>query len=143
MVLIRPDSEADKHRPYHNKTPKRVLHFSDGTLEEYSTDDEEVDSPHKEVVDPRTLSWGPWMVYKTWAAGETTLSVIDYIGESLASLFGITTPKYYFELEEYKRQQEQEKKIEELQKGWSEPADSVINIPLETVATSQPKPVNV
>lgn len=31
----------------HVKTPRRVLHFSDGVIEEYSTDDE-VDGPNKD-----------------------------------------------------------------------------------------------
>ena len=38
------------------KPPIRVLHFSDGTLEEYSSDEEdkkdEVDDKNKQVVDP-------------------------------------------------------------------------------------------
>ena len=34
------------------KTPKRILHFSDGTLEEYSTDEDEVDEAPKQIIDP-------------------------------------------------------------------------------------------
>lgn len=40
-----------------------------------------------------TLAWGPWFWYKAWSAGTTTLSAVDTIGEFLASLFGITTPR--------------------------------------------------
>lgn len=50
------------------------------------------------------MAWGPWMLYKTWAAGNSTLSFIDYLGEALASLFGITTPrcvKYFSGLKQF------------------------------------------
>ena len=56
------------------RVPRRVLHFSDGTLEEYSTEDEDVQEAAVEeerrrkeseqaVVDPRTLRWFPWMLW--------------------------------------------------------------------------------
>lgn len=47
------------------KVPKRILHFSDGTLEEFSDDDETDNTPQgeKTVVDPvglkRTLAVTP------------------------------------------------------------------------------------
>jgi hypothetical protein len=62
--------------PEHPKkrTPRRILHFSDGILEEYSTDEEEAAEreaveekkkreKEKTVVDPRTLRWLPWMLW--------------------------------------------------------------------------------
>jgi hypothetical protein len=54
------------------RVPRRILHFSDGTLEEYSTEEEEEvtaveekKKAHSEqaVVDPRTLRWFPWMLW--------------------------------------------------------------------------------
>lgn len=45
----------------------------------------------------------PWMWYQTTMAGTKTLQVCDYLGESLASFFGITTPKYRFEINEFYR----------------------------------------
>lgn len=108
------------------KTPKKVLHFSDGTLEEYSTDDE-VDSSNKEntisTVDPKTLSWGPWIWYYTATAGTKTLEVCDSLGEHLADFFGITSPKYQYEIDEYNRimaEEEERKKRQDLEMGgWS------------------------
>lgn len=47
------------------------------------------------------LTWFPWMWYQTVTAGSKALEVCDYVGESLASFFGITTPKYQFEINEY------------------------------------------
>ncbi|CAG9762468.1 unnamed protein product [Ceutorhynchus assimilis] len=140
MVLIRPEDYCDENAPpnvasYKHKTPKRTLTFSDGLLEEYSTDDEDYgDKPTQEIVNPETMTWGPWMMYKTWAAGASTLSYIDYVGEILASLFGITTPRYYFELEEYKRRKASADRLAEQEKGWSETKDhNVIEVPLKNM----------
>ncbi|KAL0279402.1 UNVERIFIED_CONTAM: hypothetical protein PYX00_000972 [Menopon gallinae] len=81
---------------------KRVLHFSDGTL-----DLDELDTPQvveqPAPVDPQTLTWGPWMWYYTVFAGSKALEACDYMGEFLAEFFGITTPKYQYEIDEYHR----------------------------------------
>lgn len=110
------------------KVPRRVLHFSDGTIEEYSTDEE--DGPEPKVVqqnvqqltsiDPKTLAWMPWFWYQTAVAGSKTLEVCDYLGESLASFFGITTPKYQFEIDHYQQmvaEEEELKKKQDLEMG--------------------------
>ncbi|KAG5886448.1 hypothetical protein JTB14_012860 [Gonioctena quinquepunctata] len=88
-----------------------------------------------------SLTWGPWILYKAWSAGLSTLSVVDTVGEFLASIFGITTPRYYFELEEYKRREEVELKQQEERQGWSQPATA--SFPLNEMNTSTPEPVNV
>lgn len=124
MTLIDPEefknvSEGDSnYSTIKLKTPKRVLHFCDGVLEEYS--DDEIDSSPAQTtttVDVSTLSWVPWAQYKIWAVGFTTFSYMETMGEYLAAFFGITTPKYYFELEEYKRRQNEEATQKQ---GWSE-----------------------
>lgn len=46
--------------------------------------------------------------------GSSTLNSIDYVGESLANFFGITTPKYQFEIN-YHNNIMQEVSISELQ----------------------------
>lgn len=152
------------------RVPKRVLHFSDGILEEFSTDEEdEADSANtnKTLVDPvclttkinillliqliiqANLTWGPWFMYKAWSAGSSTLSAVDVVGEFFANLFGITTPKYYFELEEYKRRQAANKAREEHQKSWgsNDKENDTITVPLqklgESVAPNKDDPVNV
>ena len=85
------------------KVPKRVLHFSDGILEEYSTDEEEREERRKaaeeqekqqQVADPSTMSWLPWALYLAWLAATNTLAVCDSVGEKLAWWLGITSPKY-------------------------------------------------
>ncbi|KAL3267394.1 hypothetical protein HHI36_011523 [Cryptolaemus montrouzieri] len=131
MTLIDPDEykSAVDGDPFYAaiklKTPKRVLHFSDGVLEEYS--DDEIDCSPKEVkavVDPATLSWGPWTWHKFWSAGVTTINYLDGMGEFMAAVFGITTPKYYFELEEFRKRQNEAAVDQSQRKGWSEPAGS-------------------
>lgn len=88
------------------------------------------------------MTWGPWLWYKAWAAGTSTLSVIDYMGESLASFFGITTPRYYFELEEYRRREELNKRDRDQAKGWSELQDIQLRGE-DAVNTAQPQPIPV
>lgn len=48
-----------------------------------------------------TLTWGPWLWYKTITASSKTLRACDYAGEKLAKFFGITTPKYEYEIDVY------------------------------------------
>ncbi|XP_053669666.1 protein FAM177A1 [Anopheles nili] len=88
------------------RAPKRVLHFCDGTLEEFSDDDtDQVDNPEPAPVDESKLKWSEWMRYKTCKFGSTVLAGCDYVGEGLASFLGITTPKYSYEIEQFKRMQ--------------------------------------
>ncbi|KRT84122.1 hypothetical protein AMK59_1351, partial [Oryctes borbonicus] len=110
------------------RVPKRVLHFSDGILEEYSDDETDNTSPKEEqVVDPKSLTWGPWLIFKAWMAGTSTLAAIDHVGEYLADFFGITTPKYQSEINEYERIQARRKELEETRRGWTEPENSESN----------------
>ncbi|OWR42551.1 hypothetical protein KGM_208520 [Danaus plexippus plexippus] len=97
----------------------------------------ELDSAPKdnEVVDPKTLSWGPWFTYQTWKSGSKVLGALDYAGETLANFFGITTPKYIIEIEEYERMQMEKKKIDEESAGWvpkSVDIPLVLNEPIKT-----------
>lgn len=110
-----------------NKVPRRILHFSDGTLEEYSTDEEEDTTDYKKDnhvahVNPGQMPWAPWMWYQAATAATQTLQVCDYLGESLASFFGITTPKYQYEIEEYHRviaeEKEMQQKMDMEMGGW-------------------------
>lgn len=90
------------------RAPKRVLHFSDGTLEEFSDDEEDqVDAVKREdtTVDESKMNWSDWMMHKTCKLGTSVLAGCDFVGEGLASMLGITTPKYSFEIEEFKRMQ--------------------------------------
>lgn len=60
----------------------------------------------------------PWFRYKFWTAGNKTISVIDYVGETIAYVLGITSPKYQLEINEYNRMQQRLRKSQEETKGW-------------------------
>ncbi|XP_059208560.1 protein FAM177A1 [Centropristis striata] len=100
------------------KVPRRTIFFASGeTMEEYSTDEEEeVEEPVKRdvvTVDPSKLTWGPYFWFHMWRMGTSTISVCDYMGERLASLFGITSPKYQYAIDEYYRIKKEEEEEEE------------------------------
>lgn len=46
-------------------------------------------------------NWVDWLRFKTNAVGHVALNVCDYLGDNLSSFFGITTPKYQFEIDHY------------------------------------------
>ncbi|XP_054470130.1 protein FAM177A1 [Anoplopoma fimbria] len=99
------------------KVPRRTIFFASGeTMEEYSTDEEEVEEPVKRdviTVDASKLTWGPYFWFHMWRMGTSTISVCDYMGERLASLFGITSPKYQYAIDEYYRIKKEEDEEEE------------------------------
>lgn len=76
------------------------------------------------------------MIFKAWAAGTSTLAAIDYMGEYLAEFFGITTPKYQSEIDEYERKESKRKELDEMQKGWTEPENLDGNVSQQPVATN-------
>ncbi|XP_054900654.1 protein FAM177A1 isoform X2 [Poeciliopsis prolifica] len=104
------------------KAPRRIIHFSSGeTMEEYSTDEEEVEDPEAErkdllspPVDASKMTWGPYFWFHMWRAATSTISACDYLGERMASLFGITSAKYQYAIDEYNRiKKEKEEEAEE------------------------------
>ena len=53
--------------------------------------------------------------------GNKVLATCDYVGEKIAAALGITTPKYNYEIEQFKKiQKEQEKAVQEekITGGW-------------------------
>ncbi|CAL8291635.1 unnamed protein product [Gadus morhua 'NCC'] len=100
------------------RVPRRTIFFASGeTMEEYSTDEEEdEETPMKKdvvTVDTSKLTWGPYFWFHMWRAATSTVSVCDYMGEKMASLFGITTPKYQYAIDEYYRIKKEEEEEEE------------------------------
>ncbi|KAM6992181.1 protein FAM177A1-like isoform 3-T3 [Tautogolabrus adspersus] len=104
------------------KVPRRIIHFSSGeTMEEYSTDEEEGEDKEPERKDLLSspvdavrskLPWGPYFWFHMWRAATSTISACDYLGERMASLFGITSAKYQYAIDEYyrmKKEREEEK----------------------------------
>ncbi|XP_057328923.1 protein FAM177A1 [Microplitis mediator] len=121
------------------KRPKRILHFSDGDLVEYSDDETDSSSPDtdKKLIDLKNIGWIPWTWYQTSWIGSKVLESCDYVGEALADFLGITSPKYNFELAEYHRlqklQNDEDKKDLEMQ-GWTQ--SNTENLILNDIKTS-------
>nr|CAD7568783.1 unnamed protein product [Timema californicum] len=91
----------------------------------------------------KTLTWGPWTLYHVATAGSKTLQVCDYLGESLANFFGITTPKYQYEIDEYHRslaeEEERQRQLDLEMGGWTDKYSQQV-ISLEEV--TQPSSTN-
>ncbi|KAG4079680.1 hypothetical protein HA402_009066 [Bradysia odoriphaga] len=111
------NEKYNKFKSFYLQLPKRTLHFSDGVIEEYSTDDDEKDAKDEDVVDnddsnkvvdESQLNWGPWLSLKAWKTGNSVLAGCDYVGETLASFLGITSHKYKYEIEQFKKMQQRE-----------------------------------
>lgn len=92
------------------RVPRRILHFSDGTLEEYSTDEEEEKAKKPPETDPKTLRWLPWFWYYFVVLSKGVLGAADTCGEKFAWWLGITSPKYQYILDEYHRLKAEELK---------------------------------
>lgn len=126
------------------KSPSRILHFSDGIMEEFS--DEEVEEvadlapalPVDEVCESSyifvlfglissyfqsQMAWGEWLALKAVSTGTNVLEKCDTAGEFLAWFLGITTPKFSYEIELYKRMQAEDARLAQEDKesaSWSE-----------------------
>ncbi|XP_011171424.3 protein FAM177A1 [Solenopsis invicta] len=127
-VVLQENSDAETQcKRKLGKKPKRILHFSDGVMEEYSSEDE-VDTPknNKTVsqIDTKNMNWLPWAWYQTTYLSSKMLDGCDYVGECLANFFGITAPKYQFEINEFYRLQALEREMAYKQDlemgGWNE-----------------------
>uniref|UniRef100_A0A8C1SIC7 Zgc:153383 n=1 Tax=Cyprinus carpio TaxID=7962 RepID=A0A8C1SIC7_CYPCA len=125
-----PDKSSGKEKGYEcvelgdldrrEKTPRRIIHFSSGeTMEEYSTDEEEEDTTQNakkdllSSIDTSKLTWGPYVWFQMWRAATSTISACDLIGERMASLFGITSAKYQYAIDEYSRSKREKEERDE------------------------------
>lgn len=80
------DGDAQERLKKKIKVPRRILHFSDGTLEEYSTDEEDETDDNKKVIDPVNI-------YFNWAScGE------NKIRKQFHSLYFSKIGKIYFKV---------------------------------------------
>ncbi|CAH2328365.1 Hypothetical predicted protein [Pelobates cultripes] len=114
---------GDVHK---KKIPRRIIHFASGeTMEEYSTDEEEELQEKKDLLpaaDPTKLTWGPYLWFYMLRVATSTLSVCDFLGEKVASVLGVSTPKYQYAIDEYYRMQK-EVEEEEVENEMSEKAE--------------------
>ncbi|XP_034018397.1 protein FAM177A1-like [Thalassophryne amazonica] len=113
------DVDNQEEQPQKEKVPRRIIHFSSGeTMEEYSTDEEDEEDKDKQRKDllafpADAMSWGPYFWFHMWRAATSTISACDYLGEKMASLFGITSAKYQYAIDEYYRMKKEKEEEEE------------------------------
>ncbi|NXC89001.1 F177A protein, partial [Cercotrichas coryphoeus] len=69
-----------------------------------------------------TLTWGPYLWFHMLRVATSTLSVCDFLGEKIASVLGISTPKYQYAIDEYYRMK-REAEEEEQENRMSEEAE--------------------
>uniref|UniRef100_A0A674D9N2 Family with sequence similarity 177 member A1 n=1 Tax=Salmo trutta TaxID=8032 RepID=A0A674D9N2_SALTR len=115
--------DLEKGDQKEEKAPRRIIHFSSGeTMEEYSTDEEEGEDKEpekKDLLSPpvdavrNKLTWGPYFWFHMWRAATSTVSACDYLGERMASLFGITSAKYQYAIDEYYRMRKEKEEEDE------------------------------
>ncbi|KAL5274535.1 FAM177A1 family protein [Megaselia abdita] len=99
------------------RRPKKLIHCSDGVIEDSSSDDE-VDRTSEYKNDEtlaieKELQWGPYFKYKTLKAGYMILNGVDAAGGALANFFGISTPKYSSEIYFHEKDVKEERRRKE------------------------------
>lgn len=100
-----PNSRAKINKNGKVKIPRRLIHCSDGILEEYSSDEDDNDAEEEyQLPNPATLSWLGYAWYLTLKTAFGGLAVADYLGEKFAYWLGITSPKFEYELNQLRRE---------------------------------------
>ncbi|XP_025424718.1 protein FAM177A1-like isoform X2 [Sipha flava] len=107
-------------------------YFSDGCVDSAGPDEIDLLREQPKTNSDDSASWSSWIMKQTTSFGSNALSTVDYLGESLANFFGITTPKYQFEINYHKNimQEMNAEKVsnEENMKGWTQtPQKCIIN----------------
>lgn len=82
----------------------------------------------------KELDWTPWLLLKAKRMGTNVVSGLDYTGEKLASFLNITTPKYAYEIQQFKKM-EARKALEEKhekENTWTIVSESPVDNPITT-----------
>ncbi|XP_051880095.1 protein FAM177B-like [Pristis pectinata] len=88
--------------------PRRVIHFASGeTMVESSSEEELEEEQPVQRVDPSTLPWRHFLWFWVTHFARRSLFTCDFLGEKLADLFGLTTAKYQYAVDEYFTVQDQ------------------------------------
>lgn len=159
-------TECDNVTALELQRTRRILHFSDGTMEEMSDSDGEDIGPditdksmelNIDVVSgkcnyfhivtlitflyKKTLPFASRIKYQAYYTSIKVLNAIDYVGEGLASFLGITSPKYVSESDIDAVFQEQECREEEnatWKQGNNNTIDAVITSSPRSIVSSYP-----
>ncbi|KAH8287721.1 hypothetical protein KR054_012011 [Drosophila jambulina] len=122
MPHLASNSETDNVTALELHSGRRMLHFSDGVMEELSSGSEDeaetadvTDQSYAVQLNEREMALGPRLRYKASRMGNRFLAGIDYVGGGLASLLGITSSKYASELENSQRRAKEEEDLDNWQ----------------------------
>lgn len=85
----------------------------------------------------KELSWTPWLLYKAQKIGTNVVNGLDYTGEKLATFLNITTPKYAYEIEQYKKEQARKAREEETAKENTWKIQQELNEPITKPPSSE------
>jgi len=87
------------------------------------------------------MSWPQYLLHRTELVGSNILYGVDQVGEYFGDLFGITTPKYAYEISKYKEEQERiARELKEQQENsWNKEEATTEQSGVITTAPSQPK----
>jgi len=112
---------ATRKKIVKKKKTKKTYFRSDFTGEqESSSDDDDLDKNNKKqgvcALNPGDLSWPMWAWYYVVIASTKTFYAAEFCGEKLADLFGITTPKYQYVIDEYHRLKQEGEEEEEAER---------------------------
>ncbi|XP_074118778.1 protein FAM177B [Sminthopsis crassicaudata] len=105
-------SQLEKKETIKRTIPKRIIHFANGdTMDEYSTEEDEDEKEQLKNTPTfvtSKLPWGPYLRFLVVHMAGATLSMCDFLGEKLATFFGLDEPKYQYLLNDYNKTQNQE-----------------------------------
>ncbi|CAF1144331.1 unnamed protein product [Adineta steineri] len=93
----------------------------------------------EQQIDPTQLQWMPWMWFYAKQSAKKSYEACDSAGEKLAWFFGITKPKYYSEIQEYERMDQEER--EEWKQSFQDVEHK--NDVLDSIVTIPPSSTNV
>lgn len=77
------------------------------------------------------------MIQHILNGGNRMLAACDFVGEKIAAALGITTPKYSYEIEQFKKLQQEKAKAKEEERsvgGWMQDANDVHSVTSENGA---------
>merc|ERR1712004_446166 len=122
-------SDIEKSTSLSGKKPKRVIYCSDGVLEEYSTDEEDLQEREREMkaekewnelpyekTDTSKVSWFDFAKIIACRSFKRTQWASFWIGECVAEMFGITTPRYASAIKQAHEEEKQRLEQEEITK---------------------------
>ncbi|XP_041418495.1 protein FAM177B [Xenopus laevis] len=99
------------------RVPRRIIHFASGeTMEEYSTEEEEEEEEGQidfRSVDTAKMSWKSYVQFWIVRIATGAFFTCDFLGGRLATLFGLTVPKYQYAIDEYYRRKEEDSSDED------------------------------